>query len=175
MAAPEYVPVLPGEKGRVAYQSPDHVPAAWAARRPAELVGRQPQGTRLGYQGPDQGFAFRIANEFHGKLRLTPGEHEHDVVSGCVGIALRRCSLFGRAPIFHDLTLAFTIWGALDADAPAELVTLRREMFAGVGHVTHHYEESRAIADEVPESTLRMTVDEVRAKYPAVWRELLGL
>ena len=31
------------------------------ADRPGELVGRQPRGPRLGYQGPDQGYALALA------------------------------------------------------------------------------------------------------------------
>ncbi len=174
MAAPEYVPVHPGEMGRVAYQSPDHVPLAWQARRPAELPGRQPHGERLGYQGPDQGFALRLAAQFHGRLRVAAGEDEHDASAGCVGIAMKRASLFGRAPMIHDLTLAFTIWGFLDEQPPAELLALRRTVFAEVGHVAHHYEEGRGIADRVPDATLRLTLDEVRVRYPASWRELVG-
>ena len=174
MAAPEYVPVLPGDKGRVVYESPNHVPDAWQPRRPAELPGRQPTGPRLGYQGPDQGFALRLATSFHGRLRLVPGEHEPDVTVGCVGIALRRASLFGRAPMIHDLTLAFTIWGFLDDAPPAELVALRREAFAEVGHIAHHYEQARAIADRTPEATLRLSLDELHTRYPGSWRELVG-
>jgi hypothetical protein len=47
-------------------------------------------------------------------------------------------------------------------------------MFEGVALVTHHYGESRAIADIVPDMTLRMTPDEVAAAYPSRWRELVG-
>ena len=127
----------------------------------------------LGYQGPDQGFALKIANGFRDRLQLTEGEHTDDVIRGCLAIALRRASMFSRAPVVHDLTIAFTIWGLLDQAAPAELVALRRSLFAGVGN-PHHYREARGIADSVPESTLRMSPAEVSAAYPARWRELLG-
>ncbi len=60
MAAPKFVPVSPTDTPRV-YQSPENIPDAWRADRPAELPGRQPQGASLGYQGPDQGFALTIA------------------------------------------------------------------------------------------------------------------
>ena len=46
-------------------------------------------------------------------------------------------------------------------------------MFVGVGHVTHHYAEGRAIVDAVPEATLRMTPTQVRDAYPARWQELI--
>jgi hypothetical protein len=172
MAAPKFAPVPPVEHVR-AYSSPPVAPRTWSPTRPGDLAAGQPAGEQLGYQGPDQGFALTIAAHFHGRLHLRSDEHEHDVVRGCVGIALRRASMFSRAPVVHDLTIAFTIWGLLDQAAPAELVALRRSLFAGVGN-PHHYREARGIADSVPESTLRMSPAEVSAAYPAHWRELLG-
>ena len=44
----------------------------------------------------------------------------------------------------------------------------------GVGH-GHHYAEARTIADMIPETTLKMTPQQVAAQYPANWRPLLGL
>jgi len=171
MAAPEYVPVAPGDRARRSYASPEHVPDAWVAQRPAELAGRQPEGALLGHQGPDQGFALHLAERFRDRLRLTEGERPADVLAGCVGVATRRASLFGRAPVVHDLTIAFTIWGYLDPAAPPELVTLRTGSFTGVAH---HYADARAVADAVPDDTLRMTHQQVQSAYPARWRELVG-
>jgi hypothetical protein len=173
MAAPEYVPVSPVARPR-SYESPDHVPDAWVADRPGEVVGAQPVGARLGYQGPDQGYALKLADEeLKPRLQLADGEHATDAVTGCVGIAMRRASMYGRAPTIHDLTIAFTIWGYLDPSPPGELVELRRRVFVGVGHVTHHYAEGRAIVDAVPEATLRMTPTQVRDAYPGRWHELI--
>ena len=42
-------------------------------------------------------------------------------------------------------------------------------------HVGHHYAEARAIADSVPESTLRLPHSEIQSDYPARWKEFLGL
>jgi hypothetical protein len=175
MAAPEYVPLKPVDPAHRSYTSPDYVPDPWRPDRPGELEGGQPRGARLGNQGPDQGFALLLAERFGDRLRLAPGEHADDVVQGCVSIALRRASLFGRAPIVHDLTIAFTIWGFLDDAAPAALVALRSKAFEGLGHTAHHYDELRALVDGVPEATLRMTPEQVKAAYPSRWQELLGL
>mgnify|MGYP003377848079 CR=1 FL=1 len=150
------------------------MPEAWWPDRPAEIVGFQPQGERLGYQGPDQGFAIKIANGFRDRLQLQPGEHAADAIKGCLGVGLRRASLFSRAPVVHDLTIAFTIWGFLDPAAPAELVAARGPLFAGLGH-GQHYSDARAIVDMVPEATLRMNPQQVAAAYPAGWRALVGL
>lgn len=172
MAAPKFAPVPPVEKVR-AYASPPVAPRAWSPGRPGDLDAGQPSGEQLGYQGPDQGYALTIAAHFRGRLRLQSGEHEHDAIRGCVGVALRRASMFSRAPVVHDLTIALTVWGLLDPNPPADLVALRRTVFAGVGN-PHHYREARAIADSVPETTLRMSPAEVTAAYPAQWRALLG-
>ncbi len=175
MAAPEYVPLKPVDHAHRAYASPDHVPDAWHPDRPAELKGGQPHGPRLGHQGPDQGFAYLLVERFRDRFHVAPGEHVDDVIQGCVSTALRRASLFGRAPIVHDLTIAFTTWGFLDDAPPAELVALRKKAFEGVGHVAYHYEELRALVDGIPESTLRMSPEQVKAAYPSRWRELLAL
>jgi hypothetical protein len=173
MAAPPFVPISPVDRPRT-YESPDHVPEAWKADRPAELAGRQPVGPQLGYQGPDQGYGLLLAERYRDRLQLQPGEVADDAIQGCLGVALRRASTFGRAPTIHDFTVAFTIWGFLDPSPPPELVAFRRPMFEGVRHVMHHYVEARAIASLVPEATLHRPHGEVVSAYPASWRELLG-
>jgi len=173
MAAPPFVPVDPVDRPR-AYSAPDSVPAPWTGDRPGTITGRQPGGTQLGSQGPDQGYGLLLAERMRAKLRLAPGELADDAVRGCLGVALRRASLFGRAPSIHDLTVACTIWGYLDPAPPAELVALRQPLFAGVANTLHHYAEARTIVDLVPDDTLRMPVTEVTASYPARWAALLG-
>lgn len=173
MAAPNFSPTPVLETSR-RYESPPFVPDPWVPDRPGDIVGFQPSGDHLGYQGPDQGFAFKLAKGFTERLQLEPGEKAHDAIVGCLGVALRRASIFGRAPVIHDLTIAFTIWGFLGRRHAAELIEMRRPLFTGLGH-GDHYSEIRAIADRVPESTLRMSPQEVGAAYPALWRELIGL
>jgi hypothetical protein len=172
MAAPEHVPVDRTKPVR-AYESPPRRPESWLAERPGEIVDEgQPRGDRLGHQGPDQGYALRLVRRFEGKLTLTAGEHEKDALAGAVAVALKRASIFGRAPVIHDLTLALTVWGFL-GDAPTELVASRRHLFEEVWH-PHHYAELRRIADLVPEETLRMTPAQVTEAHRADWRSLLG-
>jgi len=173
MAAPKFSPTPVVDTTR-SYGSPPVVPASWSADRPCDITGSQPVGERLGYQGPDQGFALKLAKGFTDRLQLEPGERAHDATEGCLGVALRRASIFRRAPVVYDLTIAFTIWGFLGRRHAPELIEMRRALFTGIGH-GFHYTEIRAIADMVPESTLRMTPQEVDAMYPAQWRELLGV
>jgi hypothetical protein len=173
MAAPRFAPVPPLDDAR-GYESPDHVPGPWVADRPADIAGRQPVGPRLGYQGPDQGYALTLAAHMRDELHVQAGEHVDDAVAGCTAIALRRASMYGRAPVIHDLRIACAIWGFLDASPPPELVEMRRPLFAGVASTLHHYDERRALVDSVPEATLRLSPAEVSAAYPADWRRLVG-
>jgi len=174
MAAPKFTPVVPTDSPRY-YASPMHVPASWMPDRPGDIDGFQPHGDRLGSPGPDQGYAIKIANSLRPKLHLQDGENEDDVMRGCLGVALRRASMFSRAPVVHDLTIAFTVWGFFDAEPDAELVALRMPLFEGLRHVAHHYAESRIVVDHVPDETLRMTPAQVEAAYASNWRDLLAL
>jgi hypothetical protein len=172
MAAPEFVPVSPTEKVRMPWVSPDHVPTAWTLDRPAEIAGgRQPVGPRLGSPGPDIGYALTLLPLIRPSLKLAVGEHVEDAESGCAAIAMRRASLFGRAPVIHDLRVAFTMWGFLDERPPIDLIAYRRPRFEGA---SHDYDTRRAIVDQVPEATLRLPVTEVAATYPSRWQELVG-
>jgi hypothetical protein len=173
MAVPRFSPVPPTARPRH-YESPDHVPSSWTPDRPGEIEGFQPDGPRLGEPGPDQGFALRIAAQLRPKVQLQSGEHIDDAIRGCLGVALRRASMFSRAPVVHDLTIAFTIWGFYDSNPPAELVELRRHMFEGLRLVGHHYMEAREVADLPPDATLRMTPAQIADAYPAGWRTLVG-
>jgi hypothetical protein len=174
MAAPKFTPVTPTDTPRH-YASPDHVPSSWKPDRPGEIDGFQPKGDRLGSPGPDQGFAIKIANSLRPKVHLQPGENIDDVMRGCLGVALRRASMFSRAPVVHDLTIAFTVWGFFDEHPDAELVELRRALFEGLRHVAHHYAEWRIVVDHVPAETLKMIPAQVDAKYASNWRDLLAV
>jgi hypothetical protein len=168
MAAPEHVRSEMGDKPRTGLAIP---PArSFDNDRPAALGASQPTGPNMGNPGPDQGYALLLARTFEERLVLAPGEHVEDAVAGCLGVALRRASIFGRAPVIHDLTVAFTIWGFL-GQAPEELVALRVPLFQAC---SHHYADRRAIVDLVPEATLRLTPGEVTRRFPGEWRQLLG-
>jgi hypothetical protein len=158
MAQPEFVPISEID----AVRPSEVVPPAksWLATRPGEVIGQaQPDGDGFGNQGPDQGYALFLAKRFTDKLELVEGEHKADVVAGCLGVATKRASIFGRAPVIYDWEIAFTVWGYLGG-ASTSVVQKRVGLFA---EAAHHYWKRRAIADAVPESTLRMTPQMVRA------------
>jgi len=173
VAAPQYVPVKAIDDTRL-YTSPPRRPGSWTQDLPAELLSGQPRGDRLGSPGPDQGFALTLAERFRDRLALRPGESADDALAGSLTVALKRASLFGRAPVVHDLTIAFTLFGFLDEQADDELVALRRRLFEEVAN-SHHYVEQRRIADLVPGPTLRLTPAEVKDRYATDWRSLLTL
>jgi hypothetical protein len=166
MAAPEYVPVVPADLPRRTTKMPPS--PAWTPERPGDLNGPQPKGPRLGHPGPDQGYALTLAERFRDQLTLVEGEHADDAIAGCVAVAMRRAATFGRAPVIHDLEHAFTLWGFL-GEPPPELVGFRRSLFESA---RHHYWDQREIVDLVPESTLRLTPAEVRARL-SDWKSLL--
>ncbi len=113
----------------------------------------------------------RLARSFDDELMLTDGEHQADVVAGCVAVALKRASAFGRAPTVHDLRCAFSIFGFLSQPDP-ELLELRRELFEEVAH-PHHYAERRAIVDAVPTEFLRRPHQAV-IQDAGDWRSVLA-
>ena len=176
MAQPEYVPgtspaltrrgaIVPGEL------LPPH--PGWRADRPGdhESGERPPDGPKFGSPGPDQGYGLLLAKRFEPRLQLQPGESADDAISGCLGVALRRASMYHRAPVTPDFELAFGIWGFLTGDPPAELVALRRELFESAAH---HYWQQREIAGRVPEETLRLKPADALTRVASDWRSLVG-
>jgi hypothetical protein len=175
MTQPKFAPVAEGAEVRD-FQKQE-VASRWVTHRPADY---KPDPNALhrpntGNPGPDQGYALHLAERFEDRLRLVAGEHAHDVLKGAVMIALRRASLFGRAPVSPDIELALHLFGYLSDDVPEALVAAREHLFAGV---SHDYWQQRDIADVVPEATLRLSPVALRdrmAADPEAWRALGGL
>ncbi len=76
--------------------------------------------------------------------------------------------------MIHDLDIAFTVWGFLD---PVAARRARRTAPASVpvGVAPDPLPRTAGDRAQVPEETLRMTPDAVRAAYPARWSVLIGL
>lgn len=144
------------------------------ADRPGEIEGLQPVGEQLGTPGPDQGYALTLAKRFENRLHLTSGEHASDALAGGAAVAMKRSGLFGRAPVVHDMTVALTVWGFLDAGADPALVSARRELFEEV-HLYVHYTELRRIVDAVPEAVLLQPHGVTVSQHRADWRRCLDL
>ncbi len=169
MTQPSFVPIVEADQVRQAYSLT--VPGTWTQSRPSELRGpAQPTGPLMGVPGPDQGYALKLARRFEDQLELDEGESAEDVIAGCTAVAMRRASVFGRAPVIFDLAFAFTLWGFL-GDAPAELIAARAPLFRSA---SHHYTARRMIADSVTGEALRLDAEAVAARL-SEWQELLTL
>lgn len=124
----------------------------------------------MGTAGPDQGYAYKLVHLFDDRLSLGAVKHD-DAVAGCVAVAMKRSALFGRAPVVHDLTAAFTIFGFLDPSPDVELERGREDLFAEV-RSNHHYSERRLVVDVVDEDVLRSTPERIEQLYKENWKQL---
>lgn len=156
-----------------AYSSPPRRNDAWEADRPGDLERGQPRGHRLGNMGPDQGYAFRLVRHIEDDLHLGDVNRD-DAVAGCVAVATKRSSLYGRAPVVHDVSVAFSVFGFLDPSPASELVQLREQLFAEV-RSSHHYAERRDLVDLVPDHVLRQSPEAIAKTYTTDWRGNLEL
>lgn len=168
MTQPSYVPIVEADQVRPAYRL--RTPSQWTAGRVADLKApEQPRGPELGVPGPDQGYALLLAHRlFEERLELSDGITPDDALVGAAAVAGARAALFGRAPVAKDVELGLVLFGFLGG-APADLVAHRSPLFQAAGH---HYDQQRRIVAAVPEGTLRLTPDEVRARL-ADWRSLI--
>lgn len=170
MTQPSYVPIVEADQVRPAYRL--RTPEQWTAQRVADLKApEQPHGPDLGVPGPDQGYALLLAHRmFEVRLELSDGVTAEDALVGASAVAGARAALFGRAPVAKDVELGLVLFGFLGG-APAELVTFRAPLFRAAGH---HYDQQRQIVASVPQETLRLTPDAVRARL-GDWRTLLSV
>lgn len=168
MTQPEYVPLATADKVGATETLPP--PQSWTATRPGDLVGPGlPGGARFGSPGPDLGYGLKLVRTVVAGLTFEKGEHRHDVEAALFAVGCKRASVFGRAPVIHDFQLAAALFGFW-VGAPADLVALRRSLFDGAGH---DYNRQRAVADKVPEATVRLNPASVPERVAADWRALL--
>jgi len=178
MTQPKFAPIM--EQDAVREVQRIGVPAPWAPHRPGESrpTPHPVRQAGLGVPGPDQGYALELATRFEDRLALEPGERSEDVLAGAVAIGLRRAAMFGRAPVVADIELPLLLFGYLAREEPvqlsSELATLRRERFSGA---KHDYWRRGALAEGVPEGTLRLSLralSKLIEVVPDRWRELAG-
>lgn len=171
VAAPSFVPLIPGSSKH--YESPPRRAGSWGADRPGDLAHLPSTGYGLGQPGPGQGYALKLVKAYQEEVRLTSGERWEDAAAGAVVVALKRASLFGRAPVKADLEIAFRIWGFLD-DAPADLLKVRQDAFSHIDN-SHNYTEARRLADSVYANALCQSAEEVAAAHTSDWRSLIDV
>ncbi len=171
MSAPSFVPRPPNQRVR-RYTSPPRRDEGWSANRAGELTSGQPTGPKLGTQGPDQGFAYKLVDHV-GDLHLG-GVSRADAVAGCVAIAMKRSAVFGRGPVIDDVRAGFTVWGFLDPSPADDLVQTREQMFSEIHH-HHHYSERREVVDAVSTETLSQPFGAIADAYRSGWRNNLSI
>ncbi len=171
MAVDPYVPTRPEDAPRRSIAIP---PAAgWRAARPGDIdpaavPGRR--GTLFGTPGPDSGYALTLAKLFHDRIGAVAPETVHDAEMIGAQVAMRRGSLFGRAPVATDVELGLILFGWL-GEAPSELVEWRRLAVAGIGH---DYPRRIRLIEAIPDAVIRQAPDQLRGGL-GDWRHLLGL
>jgi len=164
---PSYVPISEADQMRGALRLA--VPRRWSQYRPAEIRSAEPPRGRLtGAPGPDQGYAMLLAERFREKLRLASGEDGHDVLLGAALVAARRASRLGRAPVAKDIEAALSLFGFL-SEAPEDLVSWRRPLFAGLAH---DYAAQRRLVELVRDEALLVDPAEARDRLASSWREM---
>ena len=166
MTAPDYVPLA--ETDRIRPSDKLSMPKPWELGRPGELRELVvPQGRLFGSTGPDLGYGMKLANRLADQLTVPAGESRHDAVTVGFVSGARRASIFGRAPVIHDMRWAYTIWGFL-GPAPEELVAWRAPIVRGADH---DYEVQRAAVDRIAPDSFRLTPDQAKARLES-WKEL---
>lgn len=153
MSQPSYAPVKRLDKP-VSYRQL-RTPNLTGLERPAELrgpkAGKVPQLS--GFPGPDQGYVLNFVKELISEVQLAEGENVNDVKWGLVLFALKRASLFGRAPVKKDLEAAANFFGFFSKEHDAEFLSKRKEILRGV---SHSYERQREFAEQLPVDILSL-------------------
>ncbi len=130
---------------------------SWKPNRPGDLGPAQPQGRLLGMPGPNIGYASllvaRAANRFH----LSELEHLEDAMAVVAEVAMRRATLFGRAPTQADVDVAM---GLFDYDEESDPTHIAWRVHNLTG-AAHDYVKRRRIVEAVPEAQLRLTPEEI--------------
>lgn len=146
------------------------VPATkpWVAERPGELLYGQPQGAMLGSQGPGQGYALTLLRAAKAWLQYGPLEKPADGDALLSALAMRRASLYGRAPTMHDIKFAAAILG-MDGKGTDAQIDWRTQVGRGAHH---HTDEVHHAIDGVSDDTLKQPLDKVLGRQ---WEANLGL
>ena len=170
MAAPKYVP-SPVQQSKY-YQSTRKTKHSSGVLRPAEVFKHNVNQEGMGHPGPDQGYALRLVKQFKDKVFLVSGEHWEDASEVAVLTALKRASLFGRAPCTFDIEVGLCIWGYLDPNPEDELVDLRKENFGHIGSA-HNYLTRRKVSDAISSTGLKRSPELIRMEYEQNWRAMI--
>lgn len=128
------------------------VPQAWIGNRPGDdLLQKKDNELLLGNPGPNIGYALKIVNNEFDTLYLVEHENEHDVVALLAEIAMRRASVFGRAPVKADVVLAAHIL-SYDVEPTQGEEKWRPQLIHNCSHDEHR---RRQIVNSVPQMIIK--------------------
>jgi hypothetical protein len=140
----------------------------WRADRPGDLDGATTEGSMLGRPGPNVGYAYTLAARAVGALRMSPLEHDADVIAVVAEIAGKRAAHFGRAPVMTDIDVAIALLG-YDGLVDDDFVALRARL---VHDAAHDYIRRRELVDAVPEALLPLKMADL-LRFVDEWRSQL--
>ena len=154
VSQPNYVssPKHPTELGLVDLP----VSHSWVRPRVGVITPNDRSKRRLiGAPCPGEGYALKLLRERSAKIELAEGEEREDVLVGLSVIVGKRAGLFGRSPISYDVDFFVKLFG-FDGSADDSLIEFRKIFFKGAAH---SYVVQRQLADALPESSLKLTID----------------
>ena len=102
-------------------------------------------------------------------LRISPLEHDDDVVAVLAEIAGKRAASFGRAPVMTDIDVAIALLG-YDGLVEDAFVDVRSRLVHGAAH---DYIRRRELVDAVPEALLSMRMADLLRSVDE-WRSQLS-
>jgi hypothetical protein len=141
---------------------------AWWADRPGDLEAGQPSGALLGSPGPNVGYALTLVERIKDQLVTAPHERVDDAMGVIAEIAMKRASLFGRAPVMADVDAARALLG-YEGNVPDDFVEWR---VRAVHDANHDYVQRRSLIDAVPDELLRLTSSAFTAQLPRAQEDL---
>lgn len=139
-----------------------------AGGRPGEVAGPWPRGAGFGSPGPNVGFALTLVARAHLRITLAPNEHEGDAHALVAAVAMKRASLFGRAPVAADVSCALLILG-YEGPASGDFVEWR--ILAGID-AAHDYRPGLDICARVSPEDLRLDPRDLAPRAKAIHEHL---
>ena len=136
--------------------------------RPGEVAGPWPRGAGFGSPGPNIGFALTLVARARSRITLAPNEHEADAHALVAAVAMKRASLFGRAPVAADVSCALLVLG-YEGPASGDFVEWR--ILAGVD-AAHDYRSGRDLCAQISPEDIRLDPRDLAPRAESIHQHL---
>ena len=172
MTQPAFVPITEADQVRPALrlETPLRVWTACRCRRVPRRRAADGQGLRTAGPGPGLLCCTSPTSCSPSAVQLTTGERAEDALVGCSMVASARAGLFGGPRWAATSSTRSAPFGFLGAAARPSWSSGARPSSARPRIITRR--SAPAIVDCVPETTLRLTANDVRARL-SEWRSLI--